>query len=740
MATSSKQLADQVSAIDLNNDGVRVLARRLVLRRHLRRWIATRLHDIQSKEAERTVLWLPFGFALGAGFTCSAGAADPSLGWLLATLVALILWLILLALAERQRRSMVQIILSSLAMSVLLAAATFGGGAAALLRARAVAAPIVVDQTKPMLASGIVSGIDKSQSGAWRATMEVTSIDHLAPALWPVRIRISLKQDEPPIIGTTLACQSVLRTPPGPVVPGAYDFARKAWFAQIGAVGFATKPCKPAKSPAMQDKVLSIRFAVWLAKMRAMAARSIIEKAPGPGGAFLAAITTGDRSWFAQEDLDALQIAGLSHIISVSGLHVGLLGGLVFLVVWKLVALVPRIALYSDGRKIAAWVAGVCVIAYTIFTGSEAPAVRACIMTCIAFGAILFNRKAISMRGLAIAAVAVLMARPESAIDPGFQMSFLATSALVALWEVWETRFEGEPKPGLIRKVALWFSAAALTSFVAGLATAPVAASTFGRVSLWALPANLLVAPINDFIVGPSAILAAALSPFGLDTPFWRASAWGLGMTLKVAHFFSELPGANATLPWTRGTAPLLLIFAVFWLTLWRSWMRYLSALPVLLGLIVWALSPTPVGWISPAGKAILATPQMNAPSLCRTSGGRFDSARLLDQARLDNAIARQLMPPSQHFYKRACFLGEGDWEGRYIEVGRGRAVLALSLNGKTYGIGRYDLPDGGLILRHGWQLKFEDAPKRIGPWAHAEKADPIDINDLGSALSNAEQ
>jgi len=470
-----------------------------------------------------------------------------------------------------------------------------------------------------------------------------------------------------------------------------------------------------------------------LALWRAQAARSIVEATDSDGAGFLAAITTGDRAWLSEADVEALQASGLSHVISVSGLHVGLLGGLVYLAIWKLAALVPVLALRLDARKIAAVFALFGTGAYCVFTGSEAPAVRAFIMSGIAFGAILLNRKAISMRGLAIAAICVLVALPESAIDPGFQMSFLATAALVALWEIWERRRDGTPEIGLLQHGAMWLGGAAATSVVAGLATAPISAATFGRVSVWSLPANVLAAPILDFWVAPFSLLAAGLAPFGLDDWAWQVAAEGLSATLKIAHFIADLPGADARVAWTDSTAPLILIVAILWLTLWRSWLRLLSIAAILVGLAIWALSPKPIAWIGPEGRAILATPAGEAAGLCRTSGGRFDATRLLDKAGVSPLQAARLLPEGEHRLARTCAVGAGDWQGRYVYSGRGRGVLAVSFDGHSHAFGRGDIPGGALLMRDGWQLYFYPAPPRQGMWAHEQR--PVTAALAGDTL-----
>lgn len=691
---------------------------------YLSTWMQDRLQEIRAHDRDRLVLWLPVGFAFGAGATCSVRADDPAFVWVTLTFLALGFWLVCSLMAQRSSDQTLAKGIYTLGLLSLFAAASLGGGAAGLLRAEAAKAPRVSDVKTPFVVTGFVEQIDRTQRGNWRAKILVESLSRTRAAAQPKSVRMALAQDEPPKPGQKIRCQAILRPPPGPVVPGGYDHARRAWFQGLGGVGYALSPCTLIEASPPLTQSIQFRLSLW----RAQAARSIVEATDSDGGGFLAAVTTGDRAWLSEADVEALQASGLSHVISVSGLHVGLLGGLMYLVIWKLAALIPALSLRLDARKIAAVFALCGTGAYCVFTGAEAPAVRAFIMSAIAFGAVLLNRKAISMRGLAIAAIGVLVALPESALDPGFQMSFLATAALVALWEIWERRRAGAPEFGLVQSAVMWVGAAAATSVVAGLATAPISAATFGRVSIWSLPANLMAAPILDFWVAPFAAIAASLAPFGLDDWAWQAAAAGLSVTLKIAHLIAALPGANASIAWTSSTAPLILIVAILWLTLWRSWLRFLAIVAILAGLAIWALSPKPVAWIGPEGRAILATPHGEAASLCRTSGGRFDATRLLDKAGVSPAEAARLLPEGDHRLVRTCLVGEGDWQGRYVYAGRGRGILALSFNGQSHAFGQGDIPTGTLLMRDGWRLYLYPAPPRRGPWAR----DLVDVATVG--------
>src|SRR5690606_29541359 len=157
---------------------------------------------------------------------------------------------------------------------------------------------------------------------------------------------------------------------------------------------------------------------------------------------------------------------------------------------------------------------------------------RAAITAAVAFLAILADRQAISLHSLALAAIAVLLLQPEAVTEPGFQMSFAATAALVALAEIWPRPVREIDVPWPIRLVqgaVAWTAASLAVSFVAGLATGPFAIQHFNRVSTWGLFANLAVAPISSFLMMPGLALGAALTPFGLGRAPLEVAGWAIG-------------------------------------------------------------------------------------------------------------------------------------------------------------------------------------------------------------------
>lgn len=602
-----------------------------------------------------------------------------------------------------------------LGLVVLMGAAVAGGCASVLLRAQAVAAPVIAADGGPRQLAGTIIDIDRAQSGAWRATLDVQGIDGLSADETPRRVRISLREDRAPAVGTRLSCLATLNPPPAPVVPGAYDFARAAWFKQLGGVGYALKPCTAL--PAAPATGMPARFAEALAAARQSTAAGLAEGHGGAGG-FLAAIATGDRSWLDPVDVEALQASGLAHIVSVSGLHVALVSGLVFLAVWRGLALWPWIALRVDARKPAAAAAFAAALAYTIFTGAEAPAVRACVMTAVVLGAVLLERQGVTRRGLAIAALLILAVRPESAMEPGFQMSFLATLALVSLWEA--------ARPGatgtfaILRDPRGWIVATLLAGAVAGAATAPIAASVFHRVSPWSMAANLMSAPLQDFVVAPAALTAVVLSPLGWDEPFWQLARWGLDRILDIAHWVAVWPGAGATVADAGPVPPLLLVAAIVILCLARTVLRWLAVPLALAGLCLWWLAPPVEGWIAPQGRAFLAAPAGSWPQLCFLPGARFDAVRLVDEAGLPARTARAVVPPPRTRGDDSCLAGGSDWTLHFEPDGAGDLHPVLTVQGLPRALSPDELAGGGLLLRRGRSLDLVTQAPAHAPWYRA--------------------
>lgn len=475
-----------------------------------------------------------------------------------------------------------------------LIAATALGFGAGQIRNLTVAQPAYVGSEEPVRVEGWVVANDASDNGP-RLRILVRAIEGVDAA--PRYVRVSVSEAGLLTAGRGARCRAVLGPPAGPMAPGAYDFARRAYFERLGATGFAFGRCRPIALEAPPNWL--DRQRLYLAALRADLAAEIVSSAPGRGGAIAAALVTGDRSSIDADTNAALRDSGLGHLLSVSGIHMGVVGGLVFaMVVWTLSLLSP-IALRFPVKKIAAVVALVTLVAYFVLSGSSVPALRSLVMACVAFGAILLDRPAISMRGLALSAVIVVLLLPESVLEPGFQMSFAATMALVALFEMLKRAPHEPALPtpgpliGAMQATTRGIGGVLLISLVAGIATDPFAIYHFQRFSIYSLPANLITAPIMSFLVAPAAAAAALLAPFGWSEIPLQIMASALDLVAAVGQTFGERPEAVRAVPRPPDEAFALCVAALLWACLWRGALRW-GALP-LVGASIWIYVSAPL-------------------------------------------------------------------------------------------------------------------------------------------------
>ncbi|MDN5788803.1 ComEC/Rec2 family competence protein, partial [Pseudorhodobacter sp.] len=360
------------------------------------------------------------------------------------------------------------------------------GMLAAGVRAHWVNAPVLGFRYYGAVEGRIVA-IDRSQSDQLRLTLDRVVLERTAPGRLPARVRISLHGDqrflqtEP---GQTIIATAHLSAPDGPVEPGGFDFRRMAFFDRLGAVGYTRVPVLLLAPPAPG--------AQWINRLRARLRVSVETRIAGDPGAFAAALVTGDRIGISRAAQDDLRAANLSHLLAISGLHMALLTGFIFATLRYGLALVPPLALRCNSKNVAAVLALFAGAVYLLLSGGNVATERAFAMVAVMLGAVLFDRRALSMRSVALAACVLLLAQPETLLEPGFQMSFAATVALIAGY----SSLRGRARPGRIPAWVIPVLTVIFTSFLAGMATAPVAAAHFNRIAGYGLIANVLAVPM----------------------------------------------------------------------------------------------------------------------------------------------------------------------------------------------------------------------------------------------------
>ncbi|WP_224380238.1 ComEC/Rec2 family competence protein [Roseovarius carneus] len=453
---------------------------------------------------------------------------------------------------------------------------------------------------------GRVVNIDRSGSDAVRVTLDQVVLRDMRPGRTPTRVRISLHGKEggvAPRAGARVMTTAHLSPPSGPTEPGGFDFQRHAWFLKIGGVGYTRVPLMALEPPDGKRPLFAIRM--WLSER-------VQANLPGEAGAFAAAIMTGDRSGMGQDTIEALRVSNLAHLLAISGLHMGLLAGFVFAALRYGFAAIPWLALRVQVKPWAAGLALIIAAMYLGLSGGSIATERAFIMVAVVLVAVMLNRRAFSLRAVALAALIVLFLRPEALTGPGFQMSFAATTALIAVFAMMRD-YNLPPGPRWLKPVAAVF----ISSFIAGIATAPIAAAHFNQFAHYGLIANLASVPLMGSLVMPAAVLAVCLLPLGLDWIGLWIMGLGLDWILAVAHWTAGLEGARGTVV-TPGPVvlPMLAMGALF-MVLWQGRARLLGAVPALFAMLLWTQAERPdvliadtgglVGVMTPEGRALSA-------------------------------------------------------------------------------------------------------------------------------------
>ena len=535
-----------------------------------------------AAESDRWFLWTPVLMGLGIALYFALPAEPP-------------LWLAFAALVLASAVFIATFRRAALAIPAAAVLCIALGFTFACLRSWSVAAPVLERAWSGALEGRVVES-QRTDRGALSLLVAPVFMERLAPASLPARIRIQLRMKSDAIEpGETIRLRARLLPPPEPVQPGGFDYARQVWFERIGGVGFAfTKPERIA--PAPNDAATA------LARLRHRITMRVQTAIGGAAGPVAAALITGEQRAIPKWAAEDLRNAGLAHVLSISGLHMALFGGSLFWLVRACFAAVPAIALRFPIKKWGAAAALLGSTAYLMISGAEVATQRSWIMISLMFLAILFDRPALSMRNVALAALIVLVWRPESLLGASFQMSFSAVVALIAFYETpFAQRLLAAMREGPEGVVATFFRFAAnhvagilLTTTVAGFATGAYAAFHFDRIALYGMAGNMGALPIVSAIVMPMALVALILMPLGLDGPALWLMGQGIDAMLWVAHQVAGWEGADRLVAAAPMASLGLLTFGGLWLALWCGRWRYLGVAPVLLSLAMWTSGARP--------------------------------------------------------------------------------------------------------------------------------------------------
>ncbi len=523
-------------------------------------------------QRDQLPLWVPVMFGTGAAawFTLPSQAAWT--GWLVA-MAALVAAALAFPFGGRARRALL--------VTGLAGALGLGG---TWWRAESVAAPVLA---RPVVATFTAKVLDvevQTAKDRYRVTLAPINTPELPP-----KLRVAIATADAPanlVEGDTLSLRARLVGPPNASIPGGYDFSRTAWFMGLGATGKA------------MGKVERIAAAPAASPLRARLTAHVRAQIPGSAGGIAAAFATGDRGGISAEDEEAMRASGLTHLLSVSGLHITAVVGAAMFLALRLLALSSWLALRFPLVAISAGTGALAGIGYTLLTGAEVPTIRSCVAAVLIVIGIMLGRQAFTLRLVATGAIVVLLLWPEAVVGPSFQLSFAAITSIVALheWGVMQRLLSARDE-GPLMKIGRGLLSLLATGIVVEAALAPIALYHFHKQGLFGALANIVAIPLTTFVTMPLEALALIFDGLsagaGLGAPFWWLTGVSLDLLLWIARTVAAWPGAVAALPSVPTGAFALMVYGGLWLMLWKGRVRMLGLVPFAVG-AVWALATPP--------------------------------------------------------------------------------------------------------------------------------------------------
>lgn len=368
------------------------------------------------------------------------------------------------------------------------------------------------------------------------------------PPLTGTDVQLSVRTYVPENIrpGSLVAFDMVLEPTGGPIVPGGFDFDQNLRFRGVSARGFTVSDIVIEKSteaaPSLRERAN---------RYRDQLAGRILMSLEQPVAGVAVALITGQRQYLDRETTNYIRDAGLAHLLAISGLHMGLITGVAFLVFEFFLVCIPGVGTRLQVRKVAAISAWTVALIYLVVSGAGTSTVRAFVMVSVALLAVLSDRRVISLRSICIAAIVILLISPQAIWSISFQMSFAATVALVVFYEAMSGRKKNKASleqmsqiRGVASKAGKFVAATVLTSLVAQVAIAPIALFHFQSLSIIGVVANVIAVPLMGFVIMPAAFLALVLVPLGLDSFLLFVMGQGIEWIIELSAFVTQFPAS----------------------------------------------------------------------------------------------------------------------------------------------------------------------------------------------------
>lgn len=504
------------------------------------------------------------------------------------------------------------------------------GVASPTLRSHLLSTPLLKEELPPQWIEGRLSQVE-----TYPAYQRITLLDpqfqkpftqlHVPKVRITLRGRLQISTHLVP--GDLLKVKAVLMPAPEPAVPGAHHTRRQTFFEGIGAQGHALTPPRLLTDDAPTGPSLRKRIHVTIEDLRTRLNRYFEARLTFPASAIAKALVTGERSSIPEDIRKAFADSGTAHLLAISGLHLSVVAGFIFISVRFLLVLIPPLALAFPIKKWAAVIALAGTAFYWLICGGSLPATRALVMTGIVLGGVLVDRTAFTLRNISLAAFLILLFLPEALMSASFVLSFAAALALIAAYDAMRTyNLLLTPKSdSTFLRLLTYLGGVTLTTLIATVATTPYLAATFHTLTLQAIPANLMAVPWTTFVLIPLLLLSLLSMPLGYDFGLSPILSWAMEMLIKMAESVASWPGAHVPVPTPRDGVMALITLGGLWMCLVVTKKRFFGLAPMSVGLVLWLFaSPVPDLFISSDQKVIGVKDTHNQLWVVSKRAGRF--------------------------------------------------------------------------------------------------------------------
>ena len=521
------------------------------------------IKDLFYEELENFELWIPVALAIGVLTNFSYGNSH------LFIISFCISCLSIIFLCRKHDYSKAIIIL-------VLAIAT--GYFSAVYRIETLKYPMLKNSLSKISIKGTVEELGRTSNGNRILLRDLKIANQLNLEL--KNIRISTKFDTDHLrVGDKIDVFVNLMPPPKPTIFGGFNYAEYAYFKQIGAIGYTVGRIK--KTGSIDDS----NFTLKVNSIRDTIANRIRTNMSKRSASISEGMLIGNIGAIDKSDYEAIRIAGLAHIISISGMHIVVVVGLIFFTVKFLLSRVSFIVINYNLKKIAAVFALFASFGYLLISGSPVSAQRAFVMSAIVLLGVIIDRRTNALRAIAIAATVIIIATPETLKSAGLQMSMAASIALIVTFEKFSKLEKGlNQQSSVFKKIIRYIISITFSTLVAGLATAPFVIFHFNQFSTYSILANIAAIPLSDFFIMPVGIISILLMPFGLEHLTLAILEPGIVFLIEYSKFIALLPNANFYIPSFSDNGLALIAFGGIISALCKTQLKFFGIIMIIIG------------------------------------------------------------------------------------------------------------------------------------------------------------